>query len=358
MANHNQRRYSLTAARALSRRAMLIGLGATPIALFAPDLLALQDAGIDPKKLKPGQFVWNPDRAPEGPVVIVVSIPDQLVTVYRNGVRIAVATCSTGRPGHATPTGTFVILQKDVNHHSSLYDDAPMPYMERLTWGGVALHAGNLPGYPASHGCVRLPKAFAQLLYTVTQLGTTVIIGDHDTVPADVLHSGVLISQHTEDMAKEAVQQAKANAQSAQPGSPDGQAVSAVISTADKKIIVYQNGVPAFEDQVTLKQPDEPFGTHVFNLTGPSDDPTKLKWMAIDLGTDAVTDLGQDNGTPAQASALLYAATMGRIDVPEATARRWAALLRPGTTLVITDRPANAESYSAPGFTIMTGGDS
>ena len=90
-------------------------------------------------------------------------------------------------------------------------------------------------------------------------------------------------------------------------------------------------------------------------MTGPSDDPAKLKWMAIDLEADAVTDLGQDNGTPAEASALLYAATMGRIDVPEATARRWSALLRPGTTLVITDKPATAESYSAPGFTIMTG---
>ena len=357
MAGDAQRRYC-AAIGAVSRRAVIIGVAAAPVALFAPDLFALQDDGIDPKKLKPGQFVWKPDLAPEAPLVVVVSIPDQIVTVYRNGVRIAVSSCSTGRPGHATPTGTFVILQKDVNHHSSLYDDAPMPYMERLTWGGVALHAGNLPGYPASHGCVRLPKAFAQLLYGITQLGTTVIIGDHNTVPADVLHSGVLISQHTEDIAKEAVQQAKANAQAAPPGSPGAQAVSAVISTADKKIIVYQNGVPAFEAKVTLKEPDEPFGTHVFNLTGPSDDPTKLKWMAIDLGADAVTDLGQDNGTSAEASALLYAATMGRVDVPEATARRWAALLRPGATLVITDKPANAESYSAPGFTIMTGADS
>jgi hypothetical protein len=358
MADNDQRAHFVATLHAVSRRAIVFGLAATPVALFAPDLVALQDDGIDPKKLKPGQFVWKPERAPEGPLVVVVSIPDQMVTVYRNGVRIGVSTCSTGRPGHATPTGTFVILQKDVNHHSSLYDDAPMPYMERLTWGGVALHAGNLPGYPASHGCVRLPKAFAQLLYTVTQLGTTVIIGDHDTVPADVLHSGVLISQHTDEMAKEAVQQAKANAQSAQPGSPGAQAISAVISTADKKIIVFQNGVPAFEDTVTLKQPNEPFGTHVFNLTGPSDDPSKLKWMAVDLGANAFTDLGQDNGNAAQVSALIYAATMGRIDVPEATARRWAALLRPGTTLVITDKPASAESYSAPGFTIMTGADS
>lgn len=327
------------------------------MALLSPALTAAPDTPVDPKKLKPGQFIWQPDRAPDGPVVIVVPIPDQLVTVYRNGVRIAVSTCSTGRPGHATPTGTFVILQKDVDHHSSLYDDAPMPYMERVTWGGVALHAGNLPGYPASHGCVRLPRAFAQELYGVTHLGTTVIIGDRNSVPADVLHSSLLISQHTEEMAKQAVQQAKANAQTQQASGADVKSVSAIISTKEKRIVVFVNGVPAFEDKVTLQQPDLPFGTHVFNLTGPSDDPAKLKWMAVDLSADAVTDLGQDDAGAAQASALLYAATIRRVDVPEATAHRLAALLRPGTTMVITDKPVGADTYSAPGFTIMTTGD-
>jgi lipoprotein-anchoring transpeptidase ErfK/SrfK len=77
--------------------------------------------------------------------VILVSIPKQWVVIYRNGVQIAASTCSTGRPGHRTPAGVFVILEKDKNHHSLTYDNAPMPYMERLTWGGVALHAGNLP---------------------------------------------------------------------------------------------------------------------------------------------------------------------------------------------------------------------
>ena len=341
-----------------SRRSLVFGLAALPLAGFAPDLLALQDDGLDPKKLKPGQFVWQPDHSPDGPVVVVVSIPDQLVTVYRNGMRIAVSTCSTGRPGHATPTGTFVILEKDVDHHSSLYDDAPMPFMERLTWGGVALHAGNLPGYPASHGCVRLPRAFAQLLYGVTHLGTTVIIGDRNSVPADVLHSGVLMSQHTDDIAKQAVQQAKANAQAPATTADGAGAVSAVISTKEKRIVVFVNGVPAFEDKVTLQQPDLPFGTHVFNLTGPSDDSNKLKWMAVDLSPDSVTDLGGDDGTAAQASALLYAATIRRVDVPDATARRLAAMLRPGTTMIITDKPVDPATYSRPGFTIMTTGDS
>jgi len=340
----------------LSRRLFIFAAGVAPLALFAPALAVPQD-DPDPKKLKPGQFFWHPERSADGPVVIVVSLPDQLVTVYRNGIRIAVSTCSTGRPGHTTPTGTFVILQKDVDHHSSLYDDAPMPYMERVTWGGVALHAGNLPGYPASHGCVRLPRAFAQQLYGVTHLGTTVIIGDRNSVPADVLHSGLLMSQHTEDMAKQAVQQAKANAQTQATGT-DVKTVSAIISTKEKRIVVFFNGVPAFEDKVTLQQPDLPFGTHVFNLTGPSDDPAKLKWMAIDLSSDAVTDLDQnESGAAPQASALLFAATMRRIDVPEATAHRLAGLQRPGTTLVITDKPVDPNTYSAPGFTIMTTGD-
>jgi L,D-transpeptidase catalytic domain len=336
----------------LSRRIFIFGAVLAPTALFTADLFALPNDPIDPKKLKPGQFAWDPERAPDGPVVVIVSIPDQVVTVYRNGIRIAVSTCSTGRPGHATPTGTFVILQKDVNHHSSLYDDAPMPFMERVTWGGVALHAGNLPGYPASHGCVRLPREFAKLLFGITHLGTTVIIGDRNSLPADVLYSG-LLSQHTQDMAKKAVEEAKANAEK-QATNPDGQAVSAVISTKEKRIVVFFNGVPAFEDSVTLKQPDLPFGNHVFSLIGPSDDPTKLKWMAVDLGADAFTDFGQDTAGAAQASALLFAAAIRRVDVPEATAHRLVGLLRP---VVITDKTVDPNTYSAPGFTIMTTDD-
>ena len=340
---------------ALSRRIFVFGVGIAPLALLSPALTAAPDTPVDPKKLKPGQFIWQPDRAPDGPVVIVVSIPDQLVTVYRNGVRIAVSTCSTGRPGHATPTGTFVILQKDVDHHSMTTRRCP-------TWsvspGAVSLSTpATCRAIRPPHGCVRLPRAFAQELYGVTHLGTTVIIGDRNSVPADVLHSGLLISQHTEEMAKQAVQQAKANAQTQQASGADVKSVSAIISTKEKRIVVFVNGVPAFEDKVTLQQPDLPFGTHVFSLTGPSDDPAKLKWMAVDLSADAVTDLGQDDAGAAQASALLYAATIRRVDVPEATAHRLAALLRPGTTMVITDKPVGADTYSAPGFTIMTTGD-
>ncbi|HET8818336.1 MAG TPA: L,D-transpeptidase family protein [Xanthomonadaceae bacterium] len=140
--------------------------------------------------LEPGEFLWHPEVSPDGPVVVVVSLPEQLAHVYRDGVRIAVSTISSGKPGNDTPTGTYPILQKRVEHYSNLYDNAPMPYMQRLTWDGIALHAGRNPGYPASHGCIRLPHAFAELLYDVTSHGTTVVVADEASHSADVVRPG------------------------------------------------------------------------------------------------------------------------------------------------------------------------
>lgn len=128
--------------------------------------------------LKPGHWVWRPERAPEGEVEILVSLPLQKAYVYRGGTLIGATTVSTGMPGYDTPTGRFNILQKRREHVSNLYDDAPMPFMQRLTWDGIALHAGAIPGEPASHGCIRLPKTFAAKLYAATELGATVMIID------------------------------------------------------------------------------------------------------------------------------------------------------------------------------------
>lgn len=135
------------------------------------------------EQLKAGQYLWAPEVAPEGPVMLVVSLATQRAVIYRNGVPIGISTVSTGRPGYRTPTGTFTVLQRHIEHYSSTYDNAPMPYMQRLTWRGIALHGGNLPGYPASHGCIRLPHKFARLLYGVTRLGMTVVITDEAVVP-------------------------------------------------------------------------------------------------------------------------------------------------------------------------------
>src|SRR5262245_14314781 len=116
-------------------------------------------------KLKPGQFVWAPDAAPEGPVLMVVNLATQRAILFRNGVPIGASTISSGKTGYETPTGVFTVLEKKKEHYSKTYNNAAMPNMQRLTWKGIALHAGNLPGYPASHGCVRLPTQFSSLLF-------------------------------------------------------------------------------------------------------------------------------------------------------------------------------------------------
>lgn len=137
-------------------------------------------------KLKPGQYVWQPERASSGKVEVVISLPLQLAYVYRGGTLIGASTISSGKPGHETPVGGFTILQKRKDHRSNKYNDAPMPYMQRLNWYGVALHGGKIPGYPASHGCVRLPMKFAEKLFGVTSLGAYVYIADVPLASPDV----------------------------------------------------------------------------------------------------------------------------------------------------------------------------
>jgi lipoprotein-anchoring transpeptidase ErfK/SrfK len=126
--------------------------------------------------------------APKGPLQIVVSIANQHVTLYSNGVHVAQSPVSTGVPGRPTPTGVFSIIQKDRFHHSNLYSNAPMPFMERITWSGVALHEGPLPGYPASHGCIRMTHEFAARLWQIARLGVRVIVTRNEVVPEDIAH--------------------------------------------------------------------------------------------------------------------------------------------------------------------------
>src|SRR5881398_604567 len=154
-------------------------------------------AGKPTGQLKPGEYWWNPQLSPSGPLMVLVSVPQQTMHVYRNGILIGRSTVSTGSKGHATPGGVFTILEKKPAHYSKKYNNAPMPNMQRLTWTGIAMHAGQLPGYPASHGCVRLPEDFAAKLYTVTKLGTTVIIADNKSSPVNTTKPGLLFSGTT-----------------------------------------------------------------------------------------------------------------------------------------------------------------
>ncbi|WP_422125379.1 L,D-transpeptidase family protein [Sphingobium arseniciresistens] len=171
----------MTSCRRFILLALLLGASA-PSVSRAEDMVAsgageaqLRQAS---RSLKPGEYLWDERLVSSGEISLHVSIAEQRLYVYRGGRLVAVSTVSTGMAGHRTPTGNFTVLQKRQWHRSNLYSNAPMPFMQRLTWGGIALHAGENPGRPASHGCIRLPYAFARRLFGETALGTRVSMTD------------------------------------------------------------------------------------------------------------------------------------------------------------------------------------
>ena len=245
------------------RRFSLIGMGlllasqvsAAPAVAQGAQVSSSIDLARKAESLKPGQWVWAPQIAPAGPVLVYVDLSDQTATVYRNGLRIAATTISSGKPGHETPTGVFTILQKDPNHRSSTYNNAPMPYQERLTWDGVALHAGGLPGYPESHGCVHLPLEFSRLLFGITQLGGTVIIAGAAGRPFIGGESAVLSPTNTGVTGPLASGQAFVWQPNLAPTGP----LTIVISKSDQRVIVLRNGVEIGRARVTV--PNDDFAT-------------------------------------------------------------------------------------------------
>ena len=187
--------------------------------------------------LKAGQYVWNPEAALEGPGLLIVNLATQRAVLFRNGVPIGASTVSTGRPGYETPTGVFTVLEKKKEHYSKTYDNAPMPNMQRLTWKGIALHAGNLPGYPASHGCIRLPMKFSSLLFGATKLGMTVIITSLPVQPnrSDMPDLAAPIAATSTTLARAPYEWHPERAKSGP--------VSVIVSSADQRAIVLRNGV-------------------------------------------------------------------------------------------------------------------
>ncbi len=173
------------------------------ILLSSPGLSALAiEKGTpqppDTADLKPNQYIWNPDASPNGPVGIIVDLTNQTVYVYRSGKQIGRSTISTGIKKHPTAPGTYTILTKNVKYHSEKYHEASMPFMERLTWDGMAIHGGNNPGKPSSHGCVHVPLDFAEKLYGITQKGDTVLISNLKEAPGDTVNPGLVPLQTPE----------------------------------------------------------------------------------------------------------------------------------------------------------------
>jgi hypothetical protein len=292
-------------------------------------------AGTPISQLKKGEFLWMADAVSSGPIVMLVSLTEQKAYVYRNGILIAATTVSTGRPGHLTPTGVFTVLQKQKEHRSTIYDGAPMPYMERLTWGGVALHAGGLPGYPESHGCVHLPSEFAKELFAVSPAGMTVVIADAASEPAWVTHPGYLAPVSA--VGGRPVESDLLSAGETEHWDPQASIsgpVSIVLSRQSQRMVVYRNGIEIGAAKIVVTG-DQPFATHALVLAegaSPFPDPyvpdaAKYHWLRIGVPGH----MGEAGGDPDPA-------TIARIKIPADFVKEVGAVLTPGATVIVTDQ--------------------
>jgi hypothetical protein len=306
-----------------------------------------------PVDLKPGEYVWNAAAAPDGPIVVLVSLGEQRAYVYRNGVEIGVTTISTGKGGYETPTGVFVVLQKDKDHRSSKYNNAPMPNTQRLTWSGVALHAGGLPGYPSSHGCVHLPSKFSEELFAVSPMGMTVVVADDKTAVVDVAHPPAFAPVDALTGAARVPERLKSDEKfRLEPEKSKHGPVSILMSAADRRVLILRNGVEIGRARITIRDPEAPLGTHAYVLTSeyldtphPSLPNAKMgRWIGLAVPgheDDAGRETSQD--------------VAGRVSMPSGFQRALYLLVATGSTMLVTDAPILAENTSKK-YTILSDG--
>lgn len=285
--------------------------------------------------LEHGDFVWQPELAPAGPTVIVVSLAEQRANVYRNGIRIAVAKVSSGRPGYETPTGVFSILQKRREHYSNLYDDAPMPFMQRLTWSGVALHAGSNPGYPASHGCVRLPYAFAERLFQLTSKGAIVVVTNHSPEPPIISYPGLFVPVAPDVVTPRTPETAQLQHFEWQPERAPSGPLSLIVGTRAGLVVATRGGQEVGRAAIRLWGEPMP-GTRLYVLLDGhglrmspvvAGRPMK-QWLSVPL-SDARDEPAWD------IEAVMVA---GQLGVNPEFARHVYDALVPGSTVLITDQ--------------------
>lgn len=300
--------------------------------LAVPSMLVAQGSKVSSaielarqaEALRPGQWVWAPEISPDGPMTVYVDLSRQLATIYRNGVRIGVSTVSSGKPGHETPTGVFAILQKDAKHRSSTYNNAPMPYQQRLTWDGVALHAGGLPGYPESHGCVHLPLEFSRQLFSATHMGGTVIIAGRASNPSLVPAAGVLAPQGEKGTVIPHVPLAANQTYRWTPEASPSGPVTMIVSKRDQRIVVSRNGVEI--GRARIQVPSHDAETHVYTYTALADG--RSRWVVV-----GVPGHGGESGQP------LDIGVLDELRMPHEFYAALRGVIAPGTTVLVTQAP-------------------
>ena len=376
------------------------------------------------------------------PLHIMISIDKQQLTLYSGTHPIAHTRVSTGTPSHPTPTGVFSVIQKDRWHRSNLYGDAPMFYMQRITWSGVAMHQGVVPNHPASHGCIRLPEAFAKQLWGTSKLGARVIITRGEAAPAPFSHARLFTLKREPLEAKreapatdgsadlvKAASQAFARSQAfsktdvtttdtfklsdpafdparapllhkpadivatdvvksaynafelrrvkpaqraaaTAPTTTDATVerplkpgpIAVFISRKEGKLFVRKGFAPVFDVPVTIAQPDQPLGTHVYTALAVNEDNATLRWTVVTVPNNtalAKKPQAGKKGEPVVAAAPTLppstaAGALDRITIPEEALDRISELMSAGASLVISDQGLGGETGNGTDFIVLT----
>jgi len=303
-----------------------------------------------------------------GPLHIIISLDRQQLTLYSDGHPIAHSRVATGTRSHPTPTGVFSIIQKSRWHRSNLYGDAPMFFMQRITWSGVALHQGVVPNQPASHGCIRLPEAFARQLWTTTKMGARVIIARGDVAPVAIAHPKLFVPKRDPavSQALKAAEEAWTFARLANKGPIVGAAmsdlpavdapepavplaparvlkpgpVSVFISRKEGRLYVRKGFEPVFDVAVEIEQPNEPIGTHVFTAMAQGDD-ASMRWTVVSMPRAAK-------------SAVSAADALDRVAIPQEAREQISELLTAGGSLIISDQGLGPETGKGTDFIVLT----
>jgi hypothetical protein len=327
--------------------------------------------------------VKHEQPVPQGPLHIIVSTAKQRVTVYANGTVVGRAPVSTGMPDHPTPMGIFAVISKSRWHVSNIYSGAPMPYMQRITWSGIALHAGKLPGYPASHGCIRLPEHFATRLWGLSKIGARVIIARDEVAPVAIAHPRLPVPKKPENKPADALAAAApaagkielaASVETAnkvgdginevgatKPASPENVVqvipwpqrqgpVQVFVSRKQGKVFVRQDFKPIFEAPVTIAEPDRPLGTHVFTAMQMQETGAAMQWTAVTIPSG----YARARDTAVMAAAPKAAAALDRIEMPQEAIDRIAGLLAVGSALIVSDNALSDETGLETDFIVLT----
>jgi hypothetical protein len=330
----------------------------------------------------------EPQVASKGALQIIISIEAQRLSLYDNDLLIARSPVSTGVRGHPTPLGVFSVISKERWHRSNIYSAAPMPYMQRITWSGIALHAGVVPGHPASHGCIRLPKDFAIRLYQLTKRATRVIIARDDVQPVEIANPHLFVSRpktatilpgsagaagnsvvaaaavHESPMAESET----AGVASSQSGDTRRKIapISVFVSGKSSRLFVRQRFTPLFDVAVKIQKPEVPLGTHVFTAMESQNDGASVRWTVVSLperypgksgaatkGRGAPNEQISDTAAPVPSPENASSA-LDRIEIPQDVIEQLSELVTPGSSFIVSDYGISRETGKDTDFVVLT----